>query len=223
MNKEFLKYTRLEHGISSMTMHRYQSALDAYINPTIIEERKLNVASMDVFSRLMMDRIIFLGVPIDDDVANIVTAQLLFLASNDSSSDISLYLNTPGGQVSSGLAIYDTMQLIEPDVATICTGMAASMGSVLLCAGAAGKRSALPHSRVMIHQPLGGAQGQASDILIAAQEIEKIRKELYTIISEHSVQTLEKIYADGDRDFWMNAKEALDYGMVDEILTKRAK
>ncbi len=223
MNKEFLKYSRLEHGISSMTMHRYQSALDAYINPTILEERRLNVASMDVFSRLMMDRIIFLGVPIDDDVANIVTAQLLFLASNDSSSDISLYLNTPGGQVSSGLAIYDTMQLIEPDVATICTGMAASMGSVLLCAGAAGKRSALPHSRVMIHQPLGGAQGQASDILIAAQEIEKIRKELYTIISEHSGQPLEKIYADGDRDFWMNAKEALDYGMVDEILTKRSR
>ena len=206
-----------------MTMHRYQSALDAYINPTILEERRLNVASMDVFSRLMMDRIIFLGVPIDDDVANIVTAQLLFLASNDSSSDISLYLNTPGGQVSSGLAIYDTMQLIEPDVATICTGMAASMGSVLLCAGAAGKRSALPHSRVMIHQPLGGAHGQASDILIAAQEIEKIRKELYTIISEHSGQSLEKIYADGDRDFWMNAKEALEYGMVDEILTKRSR
>ena len=223
MDKEFLKYTRLEHGISSMTMHRYQSALDAYINPTILEERRLNVASMDVFSRLMMDRIIFLGVPIDDDVANIVTAQLLFLASNDSSSDISLYLNTPGGQVSSGLAIYDTMQLIEPDVATICTGMAASMGSVLLCAGAAGKRSALPHSRVMIHQPLGGAHGQASDILIAAQEIEKIRKELYTIISEHSGQPLEKIYADGDRDFWMNAKEALEYGMVDEILTKRSR
>ena len=223
MNNEFLKYTRLEHGISSMTMHRYQSALDAYINPTILEERRLNVASMDVFSRLMMDRIIFLGVPIDDDVANIVTAQLLFLASNDSSSDISLYLNTPGGHVSSGLAIYDTMQLIEPDVATICTGMAASMGSVLLCAGAAGKRSALPHSRVMIHQPLGGAQGQASDILIAAQEIEKIKKELYSIISEHSGQLLEKIYADGDRDFWMNAKEALEYGMVDEILTKRTK
>lgn len=223
MNKEFLKYTRLEHGISSMTMHRYQSAVDAYINPTILEERRLNVASMDVFSRLMMDRIIFLGVPIDDDVANIVTAQLLFLASNDSAADISLYLNTPGGHVSSGLAIYDTMQLIEPDVATICTGMAASMGSVLLCAGAAGKRSALPHSRVMIHQPLGGAQGQASDILIAAQEIEKIRKELYTIISEHSGQPIEKIYADGDRDFWMNAQEALEYGMVDEILTKRSK
>ena len=223
MNKEFLKYTRLEHGISSMTMHRYQSAVDAYINPTILEERRLNVASMDVFSRLMMDRIIFLGVPIDDDVANIVTAQLLFLASNDSAADISLYLNTPGGQVSSGLAIYDTMQLIEPDVATICTGMAASMGSVLLCAGAAGKRSVLPHSRVMIHQPLGGAQGQASDILIAAQEIEKIRKELYSIISEHSGQPIEKIYADGDRDFWMNAQEALEYGMVDEILTKRSK
>ena len=178
MNKEFQKYAVLEHGISSMTMHRYESVLDSYINPTIIEERKLNVASMDVFSRLMMDRIIFLGVPIDDDVANIVTAQLLFLASNDSTSDISLYLNTPGGQVSSGLGIYDTMQIIEPDVATICTGMAASMGSVLLCAGAPGKRSALRHSRVMIHQPLGGARGQASDILIAAQEIEKTRKEL---------------------------------------------
>ena len=221
MNKEFNKYAVLEHGISSMTMHRYQSALDSYINPTIIEERKLNVASMDVFSRLMMDRIIFLGVGIDDDVSNIITAQLLFLASNDSSSDISLYLNTPGGQVSSGLAIYDTMQIVEPDVATICTGMAASMGSVLLCAGAPGKRSALKHSRVMIHQPLGGARGQASDILIAAQEIEKTRKELYTIISEHSGQPLEKIYADGDRDFWMTSQEALEYGMIDEILTKK--
>ena len=221
MNKEFNKYAVLEHGISSMTMHRYQSALDSYINPTIIEERKLNVASMDVFSRLMMDRIIFLGVGIDDDVSNIITAQLLFLASNDSSSDISLYLNTPGGQVSSGLAIYDTMQIVEPDVATICTGMAASMGSVLLCAGAPGKRSALKHSRVMIHQPLGGARGQASDILIAAQEIEKTRKELYTIISEHSGQPLEKIYADGDRDFWMTSQEALEYGMIDEILTRK--
>jgi len=221
MNKEFNKYAVMEHGISSMTMHRYQSVLDSYINPTIIEERKLNVASMDVFSRLMMDRIIFLGVPIDDDVANIVTAQLLFLASNDSSSDISLYLNTPGGQVSSGLGIYDTMQIIQPDVATICTGMAASMGSVLLCAGTPGKRSALKHSRVMIHQPLGGARGQASDILIAAQEIDKIRKELYTIISEHSGQPLEKIFADGDRDFWMTSQEALEYGMIDEILTRK--
>ena len=220
MNKEFQKYAVLEHGISSMTMHRYQSVLDGYINPTIIEERQRNVASMDVFSRLMMDRIIFLGVPIDDDVANIITAQLLFLASNDNNSDISLYLNTPGGQVSSGMAIYDTMQIIEPDVATICTGMAASMGSVLLCAGASGKRSALKHSRVMIHQPLGGARGQASDILIAAQEIDKIRKELYAIISEHTGQPVEKIYADGDRDFWMNSQEALEYGMIDEIVRK---
>ena len=221
MNKEFNKYAVLEPGISSMTMHRYQSAVDSYINPTIIEERKLNVASMDVFSRLMMARLIFLGVGLDDDVANIITAQLLFLASNDSTSDISLYLNTPGGQVSSGLSIYDTMQIIEPDVATICTGMAASMGSVLLCAGAPGKRSALKHSRVMIHQPLGGARGQASDILIAAQEIEKTRKELYSIISEHSGQPLEKIFADGDRDFWMTSQEALEYGMIDEILTRK--
>ena len=221
MNKEFNKYAVLEHGISSLTMHRYQSALDSYINPTIIEERKLNVASMDVFSRLMMDRIIFLGVGIDDDVANIITAQLLFLASNDSTSDISLYLNTPGGQVSSGLSIYGKDEIIEPDVATICTGMAASMGSVLLCAGAPGKRSALKHSRVMIHQPLGGARGQASDILIAAQEIEKTRKELYSIISEHSGQPLEKIFADGDRDFWMTSQEALEYGMIDEILTRK--
>ena len=221
MNKEFERYAVLERRISSMTMHRYQSALDAYINPTIIEERKLNVASMDVFSRLMMDRIIFLGVPIDDDVANIILAQLLFMASNDSTSDISLYINTPGGVVSSGLSIYDTMQIIEPDVATICTGMAASMGSVLLCAGAKGKRSALKHSRVMIHQPLGGAQGQASDILIAAQEIEKIRTELYTIISEHSGQSLDRIFADGDRDYWMNSQEALEYGMIDEIIAKK--
>ena len=220
MNKEFNKYARLEHGISSMTMHRYESVLDGYINPTILEERKLNVASMDVFSRLMMDRIIFLGVPIDDDVANIITAQLLFLASNDSSSDISLYINTPGGQVSSGLSIYDTMQIVQPDVATICTGMAASMGSVLLCAGAPGKRTALQHSRVMIHQPLGGARGQASDIMIAAQEIEKTKKELYTIISEHSGQPLEKIYADGDRDFWMTSHEAKEYGMIDRVLVR---
>ena len=217
---EFEKYAVKDRGISSMTLHRYSSA---YINPTIIEERKLNVASMDVFSRLMMDRIIFLGVPIDDDVANIIQAQLLFLASSDSSADILLYLNTPGGQVSSGLGIYDTMQLVEPDVATICTGMAASMGSVLLCAGAKGKRSALPHSRVLIHQPLGGAQGQASDILIAAREIEKTRTELFRIISEHSGQPLERVAADGDRDFWMTAEEAKAYGMVDEVLYKKAR
>ena len=214
---EFEKYAVKDRGISSMTLHRYSSA---YINPTIIEERKLNVASMDVFSRLMMDRIIFLGVPIDDDVANIIQAQLLFLASADSSADILLYLNTPGGQVSSGLGIYDTMQLVEPDVATICTGMAASMGSVLLCAGAKGKRSALPHSRVLIHQPLGGAQGQASDILIAAKEIEKLREELFRIIAVHSGQPYEKVAADGDRDYWMSAEEALAYGMVDEVLVK---
>ena len=201
-----------------MTLHRYESALDSYINPTIIEERKLNVASMDVFSRLMMDRIVFLGVPIDDDVANIILAQLLFLASNDPNADISLYLNTPGGQVSSGLAIYDTMQIIEPDVATICTGMAASMGSVLLCAGAKGQRPALQHSRVLIHQPPGGAQRQDADILIAAKEIDKTRTELYKIISEHSGQPYEKVFADADRDFWMTSEGALEYGMVDEIL-----
>lgn len=219
--KEFNKYARLEHGISSLTLHRYESVYDSYINPTIIEERKLNVASMDVFSRLMMDRIIFLGVPIDDDVANIIQAQLLFLASTDPSADISLYINSPGGQVTSGLGIYDTMQLVEPDVATICTGLAASMASVLLCAGEKGKRSALPHSRVLIHQPLGGAQGQASDILIAAREIEKTRTELYKIISEHSGQPVEKIAADGDRDYWMSAEEAKAYGMIDEILSRK--
>lgn len=209
--------------MSSMTMHRYRSAYDAYINPTIIEERKLNVASMDVFSRLMMDRIIFLGVPIDDDVANIIQAQLLFLASSDEGGDITVYLNTPGGSVSAGLAIYDTMQIVSPDVATVCTGMAASMGAVLLCAGTQGKRAALPHSRVMIHQPLGGARGQASDIEIAAREILKTKKELYTIISEHTGKPYEKIVADGDRDYWMTSAEALEYGMIDEILSKRKK
>ena len=221
MNKEFNKYARLEHGISSMTMHRYESVLDGYINPTILEERKLNVASMDVFSRLMMDRIIFLGVPIDDDVANIITAQLLFLASNDSTADISLYINTPGGQVHSGLSIYDTMQIVQPDVATICTGMAASMGAVLLTAGAAGKRSALPHSRVMIHQPLGGAQGQASDIEITAREIAKTKRELYEILSQHSGVAIDKIEKDADRDYWLTAQEAKEYGLIDIVQTKR--
>ena len=217
---DFEKFARSEAGISSLTLHDYRSATASYINPSIIEERRLNVASMDVFSRLLMDRVIFLGVPIDDDVANIIQAQLLFLASTDSSADISLYLNTPGGQVSSGLAIYDTMQIIAPDVATICTGMAASMGSVLLCAGAKGKRSALPHSKVLIHQPLGGAKGQASDIEIAAREILKTKQELYSI-SEHSGQSIEKITADADRDFWMSSREALEYGMIDEILSKK--
>ena len=221
MKNEFDKFAGSELGLSSMTLHRYRSVYDAYINPTIIEERKLNVASMDVFSRLMMDRIIFLGVPIDDDVANIIQAQLLFLASQDSSADISIYLNTPGGSVSAGLGIYDTMQLIEPPVATICTGMAATMGAVLLCAGEAGKRSALPHSRVMIHQPLGGASGQASDIEIAAREILKIKEELYNILAHHTGKTVAQITADGDRDHWMTSSEALEYGMIDEILTKK--
>ena len=220
MNTEFEKFASLHCGINPLTLGRYDTAVGRYINPSVIEERRMNVASMDVFSRLMMDRIIFLGVPIDDDVANIIMAQLLFLASTDSKADISLYLNTPGGHVDSGLAIYDTMQLISPRVATICTGMAASMGAVLLCAGEKGMRSALPHSRVMIHQPLGGAQGQASDILIAARQIEQLRTELCTIIASHTDQPLEKVVCDADRDYWMNAEQALDYRMIDNILRK---
>ena len=222
-DREFERYARSEFGVSPMTMHRYSSVYDAYINPTIIEERRLNVASMDVFSRLMMDRIVFLGVPIDDDVANIVQAQLLFLASQDGGLDISMYLNTPGGSVSAGLGIYDTIQLIEPDVSTICTGMAASMGAVLLCAGTPGKRSALKHSRIMIHQPLGGAQGQASDIEIAAKEILKTKTELYTIISEHTGKPVEQIASEADRDHWMTSEEAKNYGIIDEVLIKRKK
>ena len=217
---EFEKFASRDRGISTNTLDAFYRTA-AYINPTVIEERKLNVASMDVFSRLMMDRIIWLGCPIDDDVANIVQAQLLFLASNDPKADISLYINSPGGSVSAGLGIYDTMQIIGPDVATICTGMAASMGSVLLCAGAKGKRSALPHSRVMIHQPLGGVRGQAEDILIEAREIEKCREELFRIIAEHSGQSYDKVFADGDRNYWMSADEALKYGMVDRIMKKK--
>ena len=220
METEFEKYARGHLGISSLNLYRYRSAFDDYINPTSIEERKLNVAQMDVFSRLMMDRIIFLGVPIYDDVANIIQAQLLFLDSSDS-SDIQLYINSPGGSVSSGLGIYDTMQLIRSDVSTINTAMCASMASVLLCAGAKGKRFALPHSKTMIHQPLGGAQGQASDIEIAAKEISKTKHELYKILSEHTGQTIKKITSDGDRDYWMTSQEALDYGMIDEILVKK--
>ena len=217
---EFEKYASLGRGISTNTLDRYAGFVSGYINPTVIEERTLNATSIDVFSRLLMDRIIWVGCAIDDDVANIVQAQLLFLSSIDSKADISLYLNTPGGSVSDGLGIYDTMQIITPDVATICTGMAASMGSVLLCAGAKGKRSALPHSRVMIHQPLGGVKGQAEDILIEAREIEKCRKELFNIISEHSGQPFDKVFADGDRNYWMTAQEALEYGMIDQIMTK---
>lgn len=208
-----------------MTLERYRKGVSglssAYINPTIIEERRLNATAIDVFSRLLMDRVIFCGVPIDDDVANIIQAQLLYLSSVDEAADISMYINTPGGQVSSGLGIYDTMQFVTPDIATICTGMAASMGSVLLCAGAAGKRAALPHSRVMIHQPLGGAQGQASDILIEAKEIEKCRKELYEIISMHSGQPYDKVFADADRNYWMSSEQALEYGMIDKVLKKK--
>lgn len=219
---EFDKYAVQHHGISSMTMNHFKSMTN-YITPMIVEERPLNIATMDVFSRLMMDRIIFLGVPIYDDVANIIQAQLLFLESADSKRDIQIYINSPGGSVYAGLGIYDTMQYVGPDVATICTGMAASMAAVLLAAGEKGKRSALKHSRVMIHQPLGGAQGQATDIEITAREIVKIKAELYGIISDHSGQELEKIYKDGERDYWMRGEEAKEYGMVDEILEKKSK
>ena len=215
--KEFKKFATKDQGISSM----YYDKLVSSVTPYIIEERQLNVAQMDVFSRLMMDRIIFLGTGIDDYVANIIQAQLLFLESVDNSKDISIYINSPGGGVYAGLGIYDTMQFIKPDVATICTGMAASMGAVLMCAGTKGKRSALPHSRVMIHQPLGGAQGQASDIEITAREIMKLKDELYQIISKHSGQTMEKVHADSDRDYWMKADEAKKYGMIDEILIRK--
>ena len=220
---EFEKYARGYCGISSLKLHNFNSIQSAYVSPTIIEERQLNVATMDVFSRLMMDRIIFLGAPIYDDAANIIQAQLLFLESVDPSKDIQIYINSPGGSVSAGLGIYDTMQLISSDVATICTGLAASMGAVLLTAGANGKRSALPHSRVMIHQPLGGVQGQASDIEITAREILKTKQELYEILAHHSGVDIAKIEQDADRDYWMSAAEARDYGLIDEVLGKRVK
>ncbi|PKP43529.1 MAG: ATP-dependent Clp protease proteolytic subunit [Bacteroidetes bacterium HGW-Bacteroidetes-13] len=214
--KEFKKYATKKHGINSM----YYDKLVSSMTPYIIEERQLNVAQMDVFSRLMMDRIIFLGTGIDDQIANIVQAQLLFLESADSGKDIQIYLNSPGGSVYAGLGIYDTMQFIKPDVATICTGMAASMGAVLLCAGAAGKRSALPHSRVMIHQPSGGFQGVTTDMEINLRETLKLKDELYQIIATHSGQTFEKIFKDSERDYWMKAEEAKAYGMIDEILVR---
>jgi len=223
MTSEFEKYARLHRGISSLRLHDFQSVSASYVSPTIIEERQLNVATMDVFSRLMMDRIIFLGAPIYDDAANIIQAQLLFLESTDPDKDIQIYINSPGGSVSAGLGIYDTMQLVNPDVATICTGLAASMGAVLLSAGAHGKRSALPHSRVMIHQPLGGAQGQASDIEITAREILKTKRELYEILAAHTGASLRKIEKDADRDCWMSAREAKEYGLIDEVLSKREK
>jgi ATP-dependent Clp protease protease subunit len=219
--KEFKNYAIKDQGISSMYYDKIMSSMyPTNMTPNIIEERQMNAIAMDVFSRLMMDRIIFLGTGINDQVANIVQAQLLFLESADANKDIQIYINSPGGSVYAGLGIYDTMQYIKPDVATICTGMAASMGAVLLCAGEKGKRSGLTHSRVMIHQPLGGAQGQASDIEITAREIIKLKGELYEIIAQHSGQSLEKVNDDSDRDYWMKASEAKAYGMIDEILVR---
>ncbi|MCL2738591.1 MAG: ATP-dependent Clp endopeptidase proteolytic subunit ClpP [Bacteroidales bacterium] len=220
MKSAFEQYARGHLGISSLALHRYQSFSSGYINPTIIEERQLNVAAMDVFSRLMMDRIIFLGVPITDDVANIIQAQLLFLDSADPGKDIQLYINSAGGNVYAGLGIYDTMQLISSDVATICTGITASMAAILLTAGAPQKRSALPHARVMIHQPMGGVEGQASDIEITAREIAKLKRELYEIIALHTGKAVKVIEKDADRDYWMTANEAVSYGMIDEVLTR---
>ena len=221
MNNEFYKYATKHCGINSLALEKYTSTVTNYISPTIIEERQLNVAQMDVFSRLMMDRIIFLGDEINDYVANIIQAQLLFLESSDPKRDIQIYVNSPGGSVYAGLGIYDTMQFISPDDATICTGIAASMAAVLLCAGAKGKRSALKHSRIMIHQPMGGMQGQASDIEITAREILKLKKELYDIIATHSGQPFDKVWADSDRDYWMTSQEAKEYGMIDEVLIKK--
>ena len=220
---EFEKYAHLHCGISSLRLHDYKAIHSAYINPMILEERQLNVTQLDVFSRLMMERILFLGAPVNDDVANIIQAQLLFLESADPTKDIQIYINTPGGSVSAGLGIYDTMQLVNCDVATICTGMAASMGAVLLTAGAAGKRQALPHSRVMIHQPLGGVQGQASDIEITAREIARTKQELYDILAFHSGKSIADIERDADRDYWLTAEEAKAYGLIDGILTRQNK
>ena len=223
MNNEFRKYATKHLGMNGLALDQYMDITNSYISPTIIEERQLNVAQMDVFSRLMMDRIIFLGTQVDDYTANVIQAQLLYLDSADPGKDISIYLNSPGGSVYAGLGIYDTMQFISSDVATICTGMAASMAAVLLTAGAKGKRSALKHSRIMIHQPMGGAQGQASDIEITAREIQKLKKELYTIIADHSGNPFERIEKDSDRDYWMTAQEAKEYGMIDEVLIKANK
>ncbi|HOS48905.1 MAG TPA: ATP-dependent Clp endopeptidase proteolytic subunit ClpP [Bacteroidia bacterium] len=218
---EFMKYAVKHRGMSSNGVGSYINSVYAdYISPTIIEERQLNVAQMDVFSRLMMDRIIFMGTGINDYVANIIQAQLLFLESSDAKRDITIYVNSPGGSVYAGLGIYDTIQYIQPDVSMVCTGMAASMGAVLLCSGTKGKRSALKHARVMIHQPLGGAEGQASDIEITAREIQKLKKELYEIIANHSGKDYEQVWKDSDRDYWMTAQEAKDYGMIDEVLTR---
>ncbi|MCQ2325117.1 MAG: ATP-dependent Clp endopeptidase proteolytic subunit ClpP [Paludibacteraceae bacterium] len=219
---DFLKFAKSQ-GLNTMHVENVMQASADYISPSILEERQLNVTQMDVFSRLMMDRIIFLGTEINDYTANVIQAQLLYLDSADSDRNISIYLNTPGGSVYAGLGIYDTMQFVSSKVGTICTGMAASMGAVLLVAGEKGMRAALPHSRVMIHQPMGGIQGQASDIEITAKEILKLKDELYQIIADHSGQTIERIREDADRDFWMTSKEALAYGMIDSIYTKKGK
>ena len=221
MDNEFRKFATRHMGMNSMVLDDVVKAQNQYLNPYILEERQLNVTQMDVFSRLMMDRIIFLGTEIDDYTANTLQAQLLFLDSADPGKDISIYINSPGGSVYAGLGIYDTMQFIASDVATICTGMAASMATVLLVAGKEGKRSALKHSRVMIHQPMGGAQGQASDIEITAREIQKLKKELYTIIAEHSHTDFDKVWADSDRDHWMTAQEAQEYGMIDRVMMRK--
>ena len=218
---EFRKFATRHLGMNSMVLDDVISMQNHYLNPYILEERQLNVTQMDVFNRLMMDRIIFLGTEIDDYTANTLQAQLLFLDSTDPGKDISIYINSPGGSVYAGLGIYDTMQFIASDVATICTGMAASMAAVLLVAGKEGKRSALKHSRIMIHQPMGGAQGQASDIEITAREIQKLKKELYTIIAEHSHTDFDKVWADSDRDYWMTAQEAQEYGMIDRVMTRK--
>lgn len=220
---DFYRYATLHRRISGTSMDKYLTFYNNYISPTIIEERTLNIATMDVFSRLMMDRIIFLGLPIDDYVANIIEAQLLYLDSTDPGKDIQIYFNTPGGSVHAGLGIYDTMQFVNCDLATICTGMAASMGAILLTAGTKGKRSALRHSRLMIHQPMGGVEGPASDIEITAREIAKLKKELYEIIAEHTGNPFKKVEKDADRDYWMTADEALAYGMIDEVLVKSSK
>lgn len=217
--KEFEKYAVKHKGISSNTLHGYIDHNVTNLTPNIIEERPMNVAVMDVYSRLMMDRIIFLGYPINDEVANIVTAQLLFLESTDRTRDIQMYINCPGGSVYAGLGMYDTMQFITPDIATICTGMAASMGQILMCAGTKGKRTALKHSRIMMHQPSGGASGQASDVEITVKEIIKLKQELYAITAHHSGQTIEKVATDSHRDLWMTSNEAKEYGLIDEVLT----
>ena len=222
-SNEFRKYAVKHLGMNGLTLDRYTRFTNNYITPNIMEERQLNVTQMDVFSRLMMDRIIFLGTQVNSDVANIIQAQLLFLDSSDPGKDVTIYINSPGGSVYDGLGIYDTMQFITSDVVTTCTGMAASMAAVLLVAGTKGKRSALKHSRIMIHQPMGGVQGQASDIEITAREILKLKNELYTIISDHSGKPLEQVAKDSDRDYWMTSQEALEYGMIDMVLTREKK